>query len=113
MIDREKVIKGLECCSNDKPFYHAHCDDCPYNGRNPDNLGGCTKLYCDALELLKQEPVAVQQREMMHMLFWCCGSCGAPITEGDKFCRMCGKEVKWNDQKKIEKNDHVLRDTAE
>ena len=61
----------------------------------------------------KQEPVAVQQREMMHMLFWCCGSCGVPITEGDKFCRMCGKAVKWNDQKKIEKIDHVLRGTAE
>ena len=60
-----------------------------------------------------QEPVAVQQREMMHMLFWCCGSCGAPITEGDKFCRMCGRAVKWDDQKKIEKIDNVLRDTAE
>lgn len=64
MTDREKVIEGLECCVNDKPFYHAHCDDCPYNGCNPDNLGGCTKLYRDALELLKeQEPHELTKEE--------------------------------------------------
>lgn len=50
----------------------------------------------DALELPKeQEAVPVIQREIMHMLFWCCGSCGVAITHGDKFCRMCGKKVKW------------------
>jgi len=49
-----------------------------------------------ALALLKeQEPTQVIQRKAMHMLFWCCGSCGVAITEGDKFCRMCGKAVKW------------------
>ena len=52
----------------------------------------------EALVLLKgQEPVQVIQREAMHMLFWCCGSCGVAITDGDKFCRMCGKAVKWDD----------------
>lgn len=50
------------------------------------------------IELLKeQEAVSVVQREVMHLLVWCCGSCGVPITSGDKFCRMCGKAVKWND----------------
>lgn len=44
----------------------------------------------------EQEAVPVIQREIMHMLFWCCGSCGVAITEGDKFCRNCGKKVKWN-----------------
>ena len=51
-----------------------------------------------AISLLKeQEPVPVKQREAMHMLFWCCGSCGVAITDGDKFCRNCGREVKWNE----------------
>ena len=51
----------------------------------------------DALELLKeQEAVPVIQREIAHLLFWCCGSCGVAITDGDKFCRNCGREVKWN-----------------
>ena len=49
-----------------------------------------------ALELLKeQEPVHVQKREFAYMWFWCCGSCGVAITEGDKFCRMCGQAVEW------------------
>ena len=45
--------------------------------------------------LKEQEAVPVIQREVMHMLVWCCGSCGVVITDGDKFCRMCGKQVKW------------------
>ena len=55
--------------------------------------------HADAiLTLLKeQEAVPVIQREVAHMLVWCCGSCGVPITDGDKFCRMCGKGVKWDD----------------
>lgn len=56
------------------------------------------QLEADALAMLKeQEAVSVVQREVMHLLVWCCGSCGVPITSGDKFCRMCGKAVKWND----------------
>lgn len=48
------------------------------------------------LELLKkQEPVHAQKREFASMWFWCCGSCGVAITEGDEFCRMCGQAVKW------------------
>ena len=49
----------------------------------------------DAVMLKEQEAVPVIQREIAHMLFWCCGSCGMAITDGDKFCRMCGKKVKW------------------
>ena len=49
-------------------------------------------------DLLKeQEPVQVIKRETMHMFFFCCGSCGVAITDGDKFCRMCGRAVKWDD----------------
>ena len=48
------------------------------------------------VELLKeQKAVPVIQREIAHMLFWCCSSCGVAITDGDKFCRNCGKELKW------------------
>ena len=49
------------------------------------------------VELLKeQEAVSVVQREVMHLLVWCCGSCGVAITHGDKFCRNCGQAVKWD-----------------
>lgn len=50
--DREKVIKGLECCA-------ADCvDGCPYENIEAEGWN-CTTLLCrDALELLKaQEPI--------------------------------------------------------
>ena len=46
--------------------------------------------------LKEQEAVPVIQREIANMWFWCCGSCGVAITEGDKFCRNCGKGLKWD-----------------
>lgn len=90
MVDREKVIKGLEHCGQP-----TECDGCPYDSE----MGGCFRyLKADALNLLKeQEPVYAQKREFAYMWFWCCGSCGVAITEGDKFCRICGKGVKWDD----------------
>lgn len=53
MIEREKVIKGLECCLH--PFDLA-CEECPYH--DPDGTGSiCEQLEKDALELLTgQEP---------------------------------------------------------
>ena len=93
MTDRDKVIIGLECC-----LANRH-NNCPYKSTDEgiDKVTTCTTyLMQDALALLrKQKPVQVIQRESMHMLFWCCGSCGVAITDGDKFCRMCGKAVKW------------------
>ena len=92
MTDREKVIKGLETCYRPP----AECEDCPYHDLLDEQ--SCNDALClDALFILKeQEAVPVIKREIMHMLFWCCGSCGVAITDGDKFCRNCGKEVKWN-----------------
>ena len=61
-----------------------------------DDYKGIMEYISDGAALLKeQEPVHIQKREFAHMWFWCCGSCGATITDGDKFCRMCGREVKW------------------
>lgn len=102
MIDQEKAINGLECCVDDNLFYHAHCDECPYNGCRPDNMGGCTQLYRDALELLKaQEPIEPYKETIMDD-FSCfaevyyCGRCGEDVTECN-YCPNCGKKVKWDD----------------
>lgn len=53
MIDREKVIKGLECCMSDKL-----CNSpCPYKGQCDDGGYYYSKAIEDAIELLKaQEP---------------------------------------------------------
>ena len=92
MPDREKVIKGLECCN--APNNH---DDCPYNGDNHYNV--CThKLLCDALELLKeQEAVKVQYTAMGGLRYGACPQCDARVDNlvNPKACGFCGQELKW------------------
>ena len=52
MTDREKVIKGLECCAHGV----AKCHICPYDPRNFALPVDCmTDLAKDALELLKEQ----------------------------------------------------------
>ena len=98
MIDREKVIKGLECCRR-----FGDCENqCPYF----DELD-CTQLIkADTLELLKeQEPV--QPRKVQRYIDYSdtavnfidaydCGNCGAELPDNAKYCPTCGKAVKWD-----------------
>ena len=94
MADMEKVIKGLKCCCGTGMCFHG----CPYYDASKKITECTSRLALEALDLLKeQEPVLAIQRRIMHMLVWCCGSCGAPIEDGDEFCSMCGRKVKWNE----------------
>ena len=100
MIDREKVIKGLECCAAGNS---GKCiKECPYDFVNNAN---CTAgMARDALELLKnQEPIkpVVNQDE------WVCGCCGTELERQKMispnaifhdlydYCPHCGKKVDW------------------
>ena len=59
---RDKVIKGLECCS----AYDYRCNDCPYqdDGGAEDDCYS-DELYADALALLKaQEPRVMTPNEV-------------------------------------------------
>ena len=67
MPDREKVIKGLECCMKDD------CDNCPYYDPEVDHdcdyFGKCLRgnMYRDALALLKaQEPITGETSDGYH-----------------------------------------------
>ena len=53
MLDRYKVIKGLECCSS----LDNNCADCPYNYDGDMGENGCLrlKLIPDALALLEEQ----------------------------------------------------------
>lgn len=54
MIDREKVIKGLECCKS----VEEYCVNCPYNEEV------CTTtLSADALALLKEQTEIVRCKD--------------------------------------------------
>lgn len=77
MTDLEKVIKGLGCCSQ--------------------------ILVADALALLKEQesikPLITGHGEYEEEGSWWyeCGNCGTAIDPDDKYCRKCGKAVKWDE----------------
>ena len=51
MPDREKVIKGLECCED-----RIQCENCPYGKPRYIGIQGCTReLVHDALALLQEQ----------------------------------------------------------
>lgn len=103
MTEQEKVLKGLKACARE--FFTVSClkAECPYWDlvENESDYYKCTGFLArDALELLKeQEPV----KPKMHngggkspTWWYVCGACGHDIDPKDKFCRECGKAVKWD-----------------
>lgn len=89
MIDREKVINGLECCVLRNPDDKSRCNECPYEG-------AClNQLKHDALALLKaQEPMKPKWQKG----YAYCGQCGYKlhwIVDLNNFCPNCGQAVKW------------------
>ena len=96
MTEREKVIKGLECCLKDD------CDNCPYYDPEVDHdcdcFGKCLRgnMYHDALALLKaQEPrVTCSVCKYSRCLSgeWFCFMIGTSrygkrVTDGDWYCK--------------------------
>lgn len=97
MNDREKIIKGLECC-----LANGH-NNCPYKSTDEgiDKVTCCTTyLMKDAIALLKaQEPVEPtiggDADGPCRNWWYQCGKCKEAIDYHDKYCRHCGQAVKW------------------
>ena len=100
-MDREKVIKGLECCV----AYDYKCNDCPYqdDGGAED---GCysDELKADALALLKAQEPMEPIRDINGVYY--CGICETicvgyevdftnSIIKVENYCHKCGRKVKW------------------
>ena len=90
-MDREKVIKGLECCKN-KTMLWQH-DQCPYHGFDED----CeSNLHADALALLNEQDQKIghwtTKRTLQHDGEWYCDQCEYEPTvfENTSFCPNCG-----------------------
>ena len=104
MIDREKVIKGLEHCLS--IYIDGLCDDCPYMGELDKSYMipmKCKEIIMrDALSLLKeQEAVKRTYRTGVNgfSIIWTCGACGSDLHPNNakaKYCSNCGQAVKWN-----------------
>lgn len=95
MTEREKVIKGLECCSDAV----LECgENCPYW-----NIENCqSSMQDDALALLKaQEPIEPYTERDGRTTFFLCGGCNKPLciakdSYKPKHCPECGQAVKWD-----------------
>jgi len=67
MADREKVIKGLECCTNGD----VCISDCTYFKEFPMTDGRCiTALQADALSLLKEQEARVMTLDEVKAFDW-------------------------------------------
>ena len=100
-MDREKVIKGLECCS---AYAAKKCTnhDCPYWLSE-----GCCidEMLYDALAMLKEQEARKGKWERQYSrpgvyanLFWWCSVCGEPTRYNDagifyKYCPHCGAKL--------------------
>ena len=86
-MDREKVIKGLECCKwSDAGRYdgyepvYENCENCPYNNEEELKSECCEKLIRDALELLKEQEAEIRQLRLA--LDIAKGTCNGIQVEG-------------------------------
>ena len=71
MTDRDKVIKGLECCADwQRGSMYRFCEVCPYND-NP-VMGTCDNLFPlfrDALALLRSDQAQLlEQRKRLETI---------------------------------------------
>ena len=119
MINRGKVVRGLEFCTQYGSMCGRDCnghyeqwytDDgyviklvneyrskCPYGKCET----GCVKtLAKDALELLKeQEPVKPKEERLDDVdSIFRCGNCGVHFYfRQQKYCAICGRKAKWDE----------------
>jgi len=104
MLDREKVIKGLECYIGGFSG-EENCEQCQYRP----HIDGCKAgAIMDALALLKaQEPVKPKKKSFLVSgpddytstpAMTVCGACDAwllTVAPRAKYCPQCGRAVKW------------------
>lgn len=63
MAEREKVIRGLECCITGDPDGSRECKKCPYRRNGITNEPCFNALHADALALLKEQKARVMTLE--------------------------------------------------
>jgi hypothetical protein len=111
MIDRENVIKAIECRKSADKRCGNPCEDTGacYYATSVRGLDGeiyrpfvCDKdqLFADILELLKEQEAEKVVNMMLSkdkFLIASCPKCNALLTrvEHKNYCGYCGKAVKW------------------
>lgn len=97
MTDREKVVKGLECC---RYSLKSHCDECPYIYEGLCSTNDCTAdLASEAFAMLKEQeakPVVVTTNAY-GTKFYHCPKCNRDFYDypRQRYCSQCGQKVIW------------------
>lgn len=94
MIDKDKVLKGLECCCS---MTGEACRQCPYDEECAEMIGsGSAHLCSDALELLKEQPEQKHGHWISfgyaHYTCSCCGT-GRYMNFVPNYCSACGAKM--------------------
>jgi hypothetical protein len=82
MDDREKALELVQKCLDDWPYAATRVVDI------------MKRLEQVKVLLKSQEPVEPTLRGGIGG-YWYCGACDYQISRGDKYCRYCGRAVKW------------------
>lgn len=61
-MDREKIIKGLECHRIDNN-HRINCADCPYYVNDDNHINCVNDLHDDAIALLKEQKHEIETLE--------------------------------------------------
>lgn len=93
MINKRKVIKGLNCCAS---MTGSACAECPYkNECNDVEFSGSAHLCADALKLLEAEIERLKRPDCEHANHdgaGCLGYCGCEQDdEPIDACKQCEK----------------------
>ena len=96
MPDREKVIKGLECCiESDR---ECICPDkCPYADAEEIEDRCETQVKLEALALLNDQTAEAEMEGGGSSWWFACGECRGAIDSQDKYCRHCGRRIIWHE----------------
>ena len=100
MTDREKILRGAECCKGE-PSANGCPKECPYLPKRHLTCG-LDPFLDDVIALLKeQEPVEPKKDDAWPYPISVCGACGTCLFKvGDykpNYCSECGRPVKWDD----------------
>lgn len=102
ILDREKVMRGLEKCTGAS----SDCEGCPYADENGISCSSIMNIMRDAYALLKErEPVkpyhlhnAYFSTNITNLRFeHQCTNCSSYLLPNWKACTLCGKGLKWDD----------------
>ena len=99
IVDRKEMIEVLKHCMKDD------CSSCPHNysdGRMAceDCIEGFSSIIPvaiiqDVIDMLEPVSPISKSDPKGNSRYLVCGSCDAIVNVGDKYCRICGQEVKW------------------